>query len=228
MTRTANTDIAVGKKRSKFQRELDLVLTAKWYAQGKPQAVIAREIGVSPAQISYDIAEIKKRWMTEQVHAFDERMMYTLAKLDMAESEAWAAWESSKQDKVVSTTEKTEGDKSSTKAQLRKEKQYGDVAYYNAAMDVIKERNKIMGMYAPERLEATVTTHSTNLHISSEIDLSGMTMDEIQTAIRVSESQMAALNSVGTPLIIESSFTPLVTLQDRPALPLQADEHHPD
>lgn len=86
--------------RSLMQRELDLVKTAKLYLQGKNQSEISRIIGVTRQQISYDINDLYKRWLNESMQDMAEMIIREFKKIDLVESEAWDAWESSKRDSV--------------------------------------------------------------------------------------------------------------------------------
>jgi hypothetical protein len=60
--------------------------------KGCPQALIAREFGVSQPLITADLKAIRKEWMKSGIRNFDEALNKELKKLDILEREAWAAW----------------------------------------------------------------------------------------------------------------------------------------
>lgn len=80
-------------KRTAFQREKDLQTLSQLYLQGEPLAVIAKAMGVTPPQISYDLKKLKQRWRESS----DWDMNEELRRLELVEAEAWRAWRASKQ-----------------------------------------------------------------------------------------------------------------------------------
>lgn len=85
-----------GPKRSKFEREEQLVEIARWYAQGLTQAGIAEKLGLSRQQISYDLKTVRARWQEASNSAEGERIASELAKIDNLEARAWEEFEERK------------------------------------------------------------------------------------------------------------------------------------
>lgn len=71
---------------------------AAYYVQGRSQWEIAQQLGVSQGTISTDLAAVRADWLASSVRDFDEAKAQELAKLDLQETELWAAWDKSKQD----------------------------------------------------------------------------------------------------------------------------------
>jgi hypothetical protein len=59
---------------------------------------IALRLGVQRRVISYDVAAVEKQWRAAAIKDRSEQKALELAKLDLAEKEAWAAWERSRTD----------------------------------------------------------------------------------------------------------------------------------
>jgi transcriptional antiterminator len=97
--------------RSAAQREQDLGRVAELYLRGSTQGEIARQLGVSRQQISYDLKVLQKRWQEAALHDFNARKAQELAKVDELERAYWQAWQDSKRVRETTTTatEKTSG-----------------------------------------------------------------------------------------------------------------------
>ena len=125
----------MARKRTPIQREKDLELAARLYLGGHTQREIAELVGVTQQQVSLDLAEIRFRWSAAAVGAMAERTATELAKLDNLERTAWEAWEASRGEGVP-----------------------GDPRYLATVERCILARVRILGLAAPERTIATVTT----------------------------------------------------------------------
>jgi predicted XRE-type DNA-binding protein len=92
------------RSRNTVDYERDLAVTQKLKLQNYSNAQIAEIVGVSAAQISYDLRKLNKHW---REYALKERAAFVdqeLQKLDLLENEAWQAWERSR----LNSTETTE------------------------------------------------------------------------------------------------------------------------
>lgn len=142
--------------RTEDQIRQDRARAAELYKEGWTQSRIAQEIGVSQAQISYDLAAIRKEWRESALRDFDAAKMRELEKIDLIESEAWEAYHRSKEERQKAVKEKVEGDTSGrTKVQVTTEKVDGDPRFLSQIMACIDRRCKILGINAPERHELT-------------------------------------------------------------------------
>jgi hypothetical protein len=65
----------------------------KLYLMGWPQWKIAEKFGVQQPAISKDLAALRKEWRASALLNFHERQIEELAKIDLTEAEAWAAWQ---------------------------------------------------------------------------------------------------------------------------------------
>ena len=79
-------------KRSKFQRQQDLVITQDMYLDGKSQLDIAHRLGVSQAQVSFDIQKIIQQWTETRFTELDRHRAEELAKLNRDEQRFTQLW----------------------------------------------------------------------------------------------------------------------------------------
>lgn len=145
-------------KRTALEKERDLHRTTQLYVKGRTQQEIAEELGVTQQQVSYDIAEIKKRWREESFINMDEAKQQELATIENLKREYWQAWERSLDERTKTRTEQSKGagDKTGTaKATVEKETLLGNPAYLAGIQWCISERSKILGLYAPNKIAPT-------------------------------------------------------------------------
>lgn len=126
-----------GPKRTKAQREEDLVFTARAYLRGKAQHAIAEELSqerdykITQQQISVDLKTIFKRWRDSQISDMDELKRRELEKIDHVETTYWEQWERS-----VTADEYDRG-------------------FLQGVHWCVEQRCKILGLLAPSRIAPT-------------------------------------------------------------------------
>jgi predicted transcriptional regulator len=146
-------------KRTKVQRDRQLVKMTKLWVLGHSQSDIAKKFGITQQQVSYDIKEIRNRLLPENIQEMKEARTDRMMELAMFKQEFLEEWERSKRDKEIQTQEKISspgngknaGDR--IKVAWRTEGKCGDPAFLNGALKVIQEECKIGGFYAPKKLE---------------------------------------------------------------------------
>lgn len=145
-------------KRTKIQREKDLLRTAELYLKGWPQYAIAKELKVSQPQIAYDIKDLIGRWKEKAVMNIDERKAEELAKIDRLEAEYWQGWEDSRRPTKVSTAQATTAGANPGKTVTSKEiTSAGDPRFLTGVAQCIEQRCKILGLHAPTKLQGSFT-----------------------------------------------------------------------
>jgi predicted transcriptional regulator len=117
---------------------------ASLYCRGKPQWEIARHLGVTQAQISYDLRAVRKAWLESSVRDFDELKAQELAKLDHLEATAWENFERS----CRVTIKMPNG-------RLRYDKKAGDVRWLLAVFSVVEARLKCLGVLKPASVKVS-------------------------------------------------------------------------
>lgn len=147
------------RKRTPAQRTRDLVRTAQLYLQGATQLEIAQEIGVSRVQITQDLKEIRAWWQQRTSMDLEAFKAEQLAKLDNLERELWEGWTASKNPTVSNTVSETTAGAKPGKTRSRKEiTSAGDPRFLDQIQDVIEQRCKILGLFAPTKLSGVFTS----------------------------------------------------------------------
>lgn len=156
-------------KRTVAQREADMAALAQWRIEGKSLATFRdwiaanRPYTLSLGLLYVDEKEVERRWSETQMHATTIAKTRMLAALDAQEREAWAEWHRSKQERMRRAMEEAiMGTDDNGKPVLRpgkrsvtQENQLADVGYQRLILDIHDRRAKILGLYAPTRVEAT-------------------------------------------------------------------------
>ena len=156
-------------KRTKGQRERDLVFIEPLYAQGLPMRKIAELLGddedhdytLSVVTIKKDIDKIVERWREKCIIGVDRLKAAELVKLNQVEQEAWSGWAKSQKDKVKEFEEEKTGTKESgSRSYTSREGQAGDPRFLDVVGRCIEKRCKILGLDAPITVEGELTVRS--------------------------------------------------------------------
>lgn len=143
-----------GPKRTKFERENDLVKTTSLYLRGYTQEKIAGEIGVTREQIKYDLEKVQRRWREDTKIDLDAVKQKELAKLEELEHTYWQAWKRSLEPIKKVRIEKKAGELE--KVIRTREQLLGIPAYLEGVVKCIQERAKLLGIYAPIKQDVKV------------------------------------------------------------------------
>jgi hypothetical protein len=135
----------IGRKRSKRQIELDYVKEAEWYRQGMLLSEIASRLGVTAAQVTYDLRIIRDKWLETAIDDFNVIKSNELSTIDKVELKAWESFERSLNDAlhVINTT----GEHPSST--VKRINQYGDPRFLTIVLDCSDRRCKLFGLYSP-------------------------------------------------------------------------------
>lgn len=169
-------------KRTDREHEIDLVLISEFYLRGYTSIQIAdmlaqrRPYALSPKTIRSDIAELRKRWLSQQLVNFNEAQAKELERLDALIEEGWAAWRRSQEDAMKEVIEEIDdlqagvlaGEMASGEEQAGEGKtnyrysrnrkvssrsgRDGSQGFMKIIMECIKMRSEILGLFAPDRL----------------------------------------------------------------------------
>ena len=137
------------RKRTKPQRERDLVTIGALILQGKTLREIAeslaRECGysLSVQAVHRDVQTLYARWREAAGEAIETFKARELARLDLVEREAWAEWHKSKQPSMKLVTVESEKD---ARKQTTVEQKTGDPRYLSAVQSAIEQRCRIVGL----------------------------------------------------------------------------------
>lgn len=160
--------MAVARKRQlkrniRLNKENRQQRVAELYCQQKTQHEIAEIVGVTQACISGDLSEIRERWLQSSQMNMTARLAREIAALDNIERLAMEAYEESKEDAVMITTEKMpvgkkrknkDGEEVSvgkkviriTKTSEQRKGQVGNPAFLAEARACVEKRCKLLGL----------------------------------------------------------------------------------
>ena len=145
--------ILAAPKRTKFEREKDLLAISSMYLQGITQAEIGQRLGVSQPQISYDLRVLRKRWLQSSIVNINEVKAKELARVDHLEREYWEAWEKSKSPIKTKGQKKVDGEV--VESTVQGETGTGDPRYLSGVQWCINKRCEVLGLDAPSKTDIT-------------------------------------------------------------------------
>lgn len=142
---------AGARKRSPLEKERDLARIQELHLKGLDSGEIAERLDMNRRWVIYDLQELQRRYAKATEDKLERHLNRQLAKIDLLEREAWAAWERSRSDREVTTKKQRRKDDSMmNEASQRVEQRNGDARYIAVIQWCIAERNRILGLYAPE------------------------------------------------------------------------------
>lgn len=170
-------------KRTKDQRELDLVFCSNLFLRGYTYREISERLNeenarrgvgytITKQMVYWDMQQLLIEWKRERMENIDDYVTQELRKLDKMEVELWEAWERSKTGKLR--------EKNRQNANLRKELEDGDNPEYygyeettteasagnprflDLLLNVQQRRAKMLGFDAPIKVDMSGLKENTN------------------------------------------------------------------
>lgn len=143
-----------GKPRKKLELLRDRREVARLSLKGLSQDEIAIELGLSQATVSRDLKAVRDQWSQKALRDIEEAKAQILAELAEVRREAWEAWERSKRDIEVKTSEmsfgeEAEGEGRPATLQKQVEKIEGrnpDPMYLKRIHESLSSQSKILGI----------------------------------------------------------------------------------
>lgn len=162
-------------KRTPEQIERDRAIAIEMYNKGYTQHEIAAYISdisdysISNRQVSEDIKKVRERWLETQQDEYRVLVRQELSRLEAFENEAWRAWRESKgtvtQKRVEEVAKKVRDeydgevdDEELVRLMVDKvvtttSESVGDRSFLELIFKTQQERRKLLGVYAPARLD---------------------------------------------------------------------------
>lgn len=169
MTRKYDSTDNVMAKRTKGERETDLIEIAELYLKGETMQSIATQISaqrhysIGRSTIYNDLQVLHARWKESQLVDFDAAKAKELTRIDKLESEYWFAWSRSLRQSEEILTERIQDNLQNQgnagvghvreKVKKREITTYGDPRYLQGVQWCIDKRCKIFGLDAPKQVE---------------------------------------------------------------------------
>jgi len=123
---------------------------AAWYLKGDTQAAIAARLGVSRRTVRSDLKTVRESWLESSLRDFDMARAHELAKVQLIEREAWAAWDRSQQESVTTKVSQEEAEnRSKQRAEKVSRGQTGDPRFLQTVLMCVLKRCKLLGLDRP-------------------------------------------------------------------------------
>lgn len=147
----------------RHDRTLAMMLHLQDFTYKEIAAIIQRETGrsISFRQVGYDLQHVREQWQDTRLDSYEKHINEELARLDSMEMELWKSWRQSQNDAVKTRVEKvlSEADADAdpeliiAKVVETTEAGPGDISFLRLIIDVQRERRKLLGLYAPAKLD---------------------------------------------------------------------------
>jgi DNA-binding CsgD family transcriptional regulator len=131
------------------------------YLRGRSQSEIAIALSVHQATVSRDLKALEREWATLNQANLTMWRNRELARLDAFERQCWMSWRASIGERRKSrskTRRDLDGRPVWIETVVTREQSPGDPQYLDGVMWCIEQRCKLLGLYAPTRVEAHVPT----------------------------------------------------------------------
>lgn len=188
-------------KRTKEQIEFDRAFCADLFLRGYTYRDIADRLNadlekrklnyrLTMPMVYYDIQQLLIAWKRDQLESIDQYITAELQKLDKMETEAWHAWDLSKQSKKKNRTKK--GGNGLMGRQIMTEEATettsGNPRYLDLLLHIQQRRAKMLGFDAPIKIDipgVNVSVQNANDRFNAESipdDLLFAVADKLQSA----------------------------------------------
>jgi hypothetical protein len=143
-------------RRRKSIKEARRAKVATLYHRGMMLKDIAIAVKAGRTTVYEDIQELHRQWVERADTEIDKAKIQQLQRLAWVEDEMSAEWEKSKQPGLTELDETTTGEDGDTRKHRRTvQHQTGNPKYMDSILKCVSERSKIMGLYAPVKVEST-------------------------------------------------------------------------
>lgn len=182
----------LSQKERRQIKEARMEIVASLYKRGHSYRDIRSEVmkrlnleTYSTKTVHSDVHTLLNEWRENRLDNVDFAMQLELERIDETVKELWEQWEKSKSD-YTKTSSKRKGapaDSSGALRTVQKEEteteviRLGDTSFITEIRQQLMERRKLLGLYAPEQKELTVT----------EYDLSNLTEEQQDVLLHISE-----------------------------------------
>jgi hypothetical protein len=130
------------------------------YLRGMKHADIAAVLGVERSTVTRDIKVAEEWFRNEAVDQLKYERKRSVAELSIVKENFWDGYEESKKPRERSKAAKRKAGESGTveTAEKQTETRVGDPRFLSGVVSTIQEINKLLGLYAPEKVAPTDPT----------------------------------------------------------------------
>lgn len=185
----------LSQKERRQIKEARMEIVASLYKRGHSYRDIRSEVmkrlnleTYSTKTVHSDVHTLLNEWRENRLDNVDFALQLELERIDETVKELWEQWEKSKSD-YTKTSSKRKGaptDSSGALRTVQKEEteteviRLGDTSFISEIRQQLMERRKLLGLYAPEQKELTVT----------EYDLSNLTEEQKEILLHIGEQAL--------------------------------------
>jgi predicted transcriptional regulator len=193
--------MAPPKHKSKIAREEHLEEVARLDRRGYSTYDIARKLGVTQGQVSYDIKKIRDRYAKMATEHYAAKVAQKRVEYREVRKEAWEAWERSKEDARRRVEETGTGGSGSTweKTAETTEGRLPDNSYLKTIVDTLKAECDLEGLNKPLRIKGEVSVIDWNRLFEQASEGDGV-IDAVEQRLRAID-QTLGVYTVPTPLL---------------------------
>ncbi len=155
----ALTSARLGHKGNTSDYERILSEIARYVARGCHQHFIAEKLCISQARVSHYVTELKRRWAEINTLTIQEMVEEKLVMLREVRTEAWAAWDRSKED-AESSSEETlsmQGSEDRLRSIITTTGRLPNNQYLKTVLDTIQAERELLGLDEAKKVDVLVT-----------------------------------------------------------------------
>lgn len=130
-------------------------LVAQYYLQGRTQSDMVEELSISMTTVQKYLRELREEWKVKALYDFSLAKAEQLARIDEVERVAWEGFHKSVNGSVSTTTMKSKGSTSS-KMRTKTKPSVSDTKWLDKIQWCVEQRSKILGLYAPKKIDQTI------------------------------------------------------------------------
>lgn len=143
-------------RRRKSIKDARRAKVATLYHRGMMLKDIAVAVKASRTTVYEDIQDLHRQWVERAETEIEKAKVQQLQRLAWVEDEMSEAWEKSKEPGLTEFDETTSGEDGDTRKRRKTiQRQTGNPKYMDSILRCVSERCKIMGLYAPVKVEST-------------------------------------------------------------------------
>ena len=141
-------------------------LVAQYYLQGKTQGDMVEDLDVSISTVRKYLKELRDEWKLKAVYDFSLAKAEQLARIDEVERVAWEGFHNSVKGSTSTTTMKS--NQSNTKMRTKTKPSVSDTKWLDKIQWCVEQRSKILGLYAPKKIDQTIKNDQKLEEMSTE------------------------------------------------------------
>ena len=129
-------------------------LVAQYYLQGRTQNDMVEAFNVSHSTVKKYLKELREEWKEKALYDFSLAKAEQLARVDEIERVSWEGFHKSVKGSTSTTTMKS--NQTNTKMRTKTKPSVSDTKWLDKIQWCVEQRSKILGLYAPKKIDQTI------------------------------------------------------------------------